>query len=66
MSFVATPALAALEDEALLTEWALKMEVSMPDNSSRDFSQRATVLEVTGWYGLIVANGNLGSSPRIG
>ena len=31
MSFMVTPALPALEDEAPLTEWAPRMEVSMPD-----------------------------------
>ena len=48
MSFVVTPILAALEDEAPLTEWALKIDVSMPDSSRRDLKQRATVLDVTG------------------
>jgi len=41
MSFVATSILAALEDEAPLTEWALKMEVSIPDNSRKDFNHQA-------------------------
>lgn len=66
MSFVVTPALAALEDEAPLTEWAPKVDVSMPDSSSRDLSQRATVLDVTGRFGFMIANSSLVSFPRIG
>jgi len=44
MSFVVIPILAALDDEAPLTEWALKMLASMPESSSKDLSQQATVL----------------------
>ena len=45
ISAVEIPVEAATEDEAPLTEWALKIEVSMPDASNSDFSHRATVLE---------------------
>lgn len=48
MSSVVTSILAALEDEAPLTGWVLKIDVLIPDNSSGDFSQQATRLEVTG------------------
>lgn len=55
MSFVVTPASAAAETEALLTEWALKISVSMPDLVNVVFNHLAMVDEVTGWYGCIVA-----------
>ena len=48
-----TPTLAALDDEAPLTEWTLKIDVLMPDSSSRDLSQQATVLGETGWFGFV-------------
>ena len=41
------PAIAAAEEDAPRTECALKMEVSMPDASSKDFNQRATELDDT-------------------
>jgi len=59
-----TPILAALEDEAPLTVWALKMEVSIPDNSRKGFSHRATVLEDIGRFGFMVANNSRVSFPR--
>ena len=42
---VEIPIEAAAEDEAPLTEWALKIDVSMPDASNSDFNHHATVLE---------------------
>ena len=47
-----TPTLSALDDEAPLTEWALKIDVLMPDSLSRDLSQQGTVLGETGWFDL--------------
>ena len=45
ISAVDTPIEAAAEDEASLTEWALRIEISMPDASNSDFNHRVTVLE---------------------
>ena len=39
------PVEAAADDEAPLTEWALKIEISIPEASNSDFSHRATVLD---------------------
>jgi len=58
--------LTTLEDETPLTEWALKIEVLIPDNSRKDFSHRATVLEDIGQFGFMVANNNCVSFPRNG
>ena len=59
------PAVTAAEDDAPLTECALKMDVSMPDASRRDFSQRAMELEEMASCGLIIATSNLVSFPQI-
>ena len=66
MSEVEIPAAAAAEEEAPLTEWALNIEVSMPEASSKDFSHLATVLEDTALCGLIIATSRLVSFPRRG
>jgi len=64
MSDVEIPADAAAEDEAPLTECALKINVSMPEASSKDLSHLATVLEDTALCGLITATSSLVSLPR--
>ena len=52
MSAVVTPAMAAADVVAPLTEWALNMPVSMPVFSIMDFSHLAKVEELTGLCGL--------------
>ena len=64
MSEVEIPAEAAAEEEAPLTDWALNIEVSMSEASSKDFSLLATVLEDTALCGLIVATSRLVSFPE--
>ena len=59
MSDVVTPALAAADITASLTEWALNMPVSMPAFPSRDFSHLANVEELTGVCGLTTARNSL-------
>ena len=54
-----TPALAAAEVAAPLTEWALNMLVSMPAFSIMDFSHLAKVEELTGLCGLTTAKDSL-------
>ena len=61
-----TPTFAAAEDDAPLVECAAKIDVSTPAASSRDLSQRATGLEETALYGLMVDISSLDSIPRIG
>ena len=63
ISFVIIPKFAAVEDDAPLTEWAVKTEVSIPAAANRDFSHLAMVLGVTALYGFIRAKNNLVSSP---
>ena len=64
ISDVEIPTDAATEDEAPLTECALKIDTSTPEASSNDFSHLATVLEDTALCGLIIATSNLVSPPR--
>ena len=66
MSEVEIPTEAAAEEEAPLTEWALNIEVSMPEASNKDFIHLATVLEDTALCGLIIATSRLVSLPRSG
>ena len=54
ISDVEIPADAAAEDEAPLTECVLKINMSIPEASSNDFSHLATVLEDTALCGLII------------
>ena len=42
ISVVEIPVEAAAEDEAPLMDWALNIEVSIPDSSNSDFNHRAT------------------------
>ena len=58
-----TPAFAAAGVVAPLTEWALKMPVSITTCSSRDFSHLAKVEEQTGLCGLTTVRNSL-VSPR--
>ena len=55
---------AAADDEAPLTECALKIDVSMPEASSKDLSHLATVLEGSALCGLKMATSSLVSLPR--
>lgn len=55
MSAVVTPALAAVDTEALCTEWALNTFVSMPAFPMMVFSHLAIVELVTALCGLVVA-----------
>ena len=50
-----TPALVAVDTEALSTEWALKIVVSMPTFPITVFNHLALVENVTTLCGLIVA-----------
>ena len=58
ISAIVTPALAAVDTEALRTEWALKMLVSIPYFAMMVFNQLAIVEEATALCGLIVAISN--------
>ena len=51
MSAVVTPALATMDTEALRTEWALKIVVSMPAFPMVVFSHLAMVDDVMGLMG---------------
>ena len=64
ISDVEIPADAAAEDEAPLTECALKIDVSMPEASNKDLSHLATVLEDTAFCGLTIATSSLVYLPR--
>ena len=59
ISEVVTPAFAAADAAAPLTEWALKIAVSMPALFSRDFSHLAKVEELIGLCGFTTARNNL-------
>ena len=55
MSTVVTPALATVDTEALRTEWALNIFVSMPAFPIMVFSHLAMVEEATALCGLMIA-----------
>ena len=56
----------AADEDTPLTEWAPKIDVSMPEASSKDLSHIATVLEDTALCGLIIATSKLVSLPQRG
>ena len=55
ISLVVIPMFATLEQDAPRTEWALKIDVSMPAACSSAFNHCATVQEVTDLCGLMRA-----------
>ena len=55
ISKVVTPAFAAADAAAPLTEWALKIAVLMPALLSKDFSHLANVEELIGLCGFTTA-----------
>ena len=59
MSAVVTPALAAVDTEALRTEWALKIVVSTPAFPIKVFIHLAMVDDATALCGLMVAMSSL-------
>ena len=65
ISDVEIPADAAADDEAPLTECALKIDISTPEASSKDFSHLVTVLEDTALCGLITATYKQLSFPSL-
>lgn len=54
-----TPAPAAADVEAPLTEWPEKIDTSMPANLKVSFNQRAMVHEATGLWGFLIATNSL-------
>ena len=57
--------LAAMEDDAPCTEWALNIDVSIPQSWRTSFSHRVMVLEVAALWGLITVKNSVVSFPLI-
>ena len=63
MSFIVTPAPAAADVEAPLTEWSEKIDISILDNLKVSFSHRAMVHETTGLWDFLTATKSWPLSP---